>query len=211
MDIIELTKKYTNGYKEIQLTIMKEILHYELLSSLFKNVEALKSLAFCGGTALRLCYGGMRYSEDLDFCIIDGQTFDFEVMDKFALDVKKQIKDKFGLEVQVKNEKEDRPNDFIQKYSTKVFVNYSKQERERQPVINIEISRFSSFDSSPKQTRRIYEENDNALILNVESLKEIFVDKIIAFGHRRDRNTKELSLKYRDVWDIKFLADNNIS
>mgnify|MGYP004573005623 CR=1 FL=1 len=34
MDILSLTKRYSSGYKEIQSTIMKEILHYELLNCL---------------------------------------------------------------------------------------------------------------------------------------------------------------------------------
>ena len=211
MDILSLTKRYSSGYKEIQSTIMKEILHYELLNCLFQNKETLQGLAFSGGTALRLCYGGVRYSEDLDFAIIDGYDFDFSIMDKFAIDIKQKIKQKFGLEVKVKNESLNKPNDMVQRWSTKVAVQYPKKEQERQPIINIEISRFNSFDASLKQIRNIYTESENALMLNVESLEEIFVGKIIAFGHRRDRNTQDLQIKYRDIWDIKFLIDNNIA
>lgn len=46
--------------------MLVEYLHYELLDSLFKNNEAA-SLSFIGGTAVRILYDSLRFSEDLDF------------------------------------------------------------------------------------------------------------------------------------------------
>src|SRR5437868_10595608 len=46
--------------------LMKEAIHLHLLSAL-SDVGVLGHVVFQGGTALRLCYGGERYSEDLDF------------------------------------------------------------------------------------------------------------------------------------------------
>ena len=45
---------------------MKEAIHLHLLSAL-SEAGVLQHVIFQGGTALRLCYGGERYSEDLDF------------------------------------------------------------------------------------------------------------------------------------------------
>ena len=45
---------------------MKEAIHLHLLSAL-SEAGVLQHVVFQGGTALRLCYGGERYSEDLDF------------------------------------------------------------------------------------------------------------------------------------------------
>ncbi|MGP9799056.1 nucleotidyl transferase AbiEii/AbiGii toxin family protein [Halomonas sp. 86] len=42
--------------------IEKELLHYDLLYALDKE-SMLDSLVFQGGTSLRLCYGGSRFSE----------------------------------------------------------------------------------------------------------------------------------------------------
>ena len=52
--------------------VEKEILHHEILYFLHKE-GFLQQLTFMGGTALRLCYGSNRLSEDLDFA--GGQTF----------------------------------------------------------------------------------------------------------------------------------------
>src|SRR6195256_5012090 len=46
--------------------LMKEAIHLHLLSAL-SEAGILQHVIFQGGTALRLCYGGERYSEDLDF------------------------------------------------------------------------------------------------------------------------------------------------
>lgn len=48
--------------------IEKELLHIDLLNSFVPQMQNT-SLVFQGGTALRLCYGAPRYSEDLDFSV----------------------------------------------------------------------------------------------------------------------------------------------
>jgi predicted nucleotidyltransferase component of viral defense system len=46
--------------------ILVEYVQCELLDSLFKHKESTR-LSFIGGTAIRIAYGGNRFSEDLDF------------------------------------------------------------------------------------------------------------------------------------------------
>jgi predicted nucleotidyltransferase component of viral defense system len=51
---------------EMEQNLIKEAIHFHLLSAL-SDAGVLRHVVFQGGTALRLCYGGERYSEDLDF------------------------------------------------------------------------------------------------------------------------------------------------
>src|ERR1043166_7986913 len=51
---------------EMEQNLIKETIHLHLLSAL-SDAGVLRHVVFQGGTALRLCYGGERYSEDLDF------------------------------------------------------------------------------------------------------------------------------------------------
>src|SRR5215468_3085965 len=51
---------------EMEQNLIKEAIHLHLLSAL-SEAGILRHVVFQGGTALRLCYGGERYSEDLDF------------------------------------------------------------------------------------------------------------------------------------------------
>ena len=55
--------EHLRGFKE---SILKEYLQYKILSSIFNSDFGFK-LVFLGGTALRIVYGGKRFSEDLDF------------------------------------------------------------------------------------------------------------------------------------------------
>src|SRR6478672_7011233 len=72
--------------------LMKEAIHLHLLSAL-SEAGVLQHVVFQGGTALRLCYGGERYSEDLDFvCGKAGAYLDkveFEKLIRRALETAK--------------------------------------------------------------------------------------------------------------------------
>lgn len=55
--------------------ILTEYFQHELLSSLF-NQKNSEHYSFIGGTAIRICYGGQRFSEDLDFDTTNLDAFD---------------------------------------------------------------------------------------------------------------------------------------
>jgi len=66
--------------------ILVEYLQCEILDSLFKQKEGVH-LSFIGGTAIRIVYGGNRFSEDLDF---DNFGLDFE---QFQILLEKVVRD----------------------------------------------------------------------------------------------------------------------
>ena len=53
--------------------VVREYWEVVLLNRLFESPGG-KDLVFKGGTALRLAYGSPRFSEDLDFSLIEGQS-----------------------------------------------------------------------------------------------------------------------------------------
>lgn len=57
--------------------ILVEYLQYELLDSLFKQ-SAASALSFVGGTAIRILFDSLRFSEDLDFDNFGLSFTDFE-------------------------------------------------------------------------------------------------------------------------------------
>ena len=60
---------------EMEQNLVKEAIHLHLLSAM-SDAGILRHAVFQGGTALRLCYAGERYSEDLDFvCGKSGSYF----------------------------------------------------------------------------------------------------------------------------------------
>lgn len=62
----------TGEHTHMRPVIEKELLHYDILFALDKE-RLLDQLTFQGGTSLRLCYGAVRFSEDLDF--VGGRDF----------------------------------------------------------------------------------------------------------------------------------------
>lgn len=56
------------GRAHMRPVIEKELLHHDILFAL-DQAGLLEHLTFQGGTALRLCYGAQRFSEDLDFVV----------------------------------------------------------------------------------------------------------------------------------------------
>ncbi len=61
-----------------------------------------ENVSFVGGTALRIIYNLRRFSDDLDFSLVDTKNFDFAVL---VSDLKKEI-GLFGLEAEFKPKKE---------------------------------------------------------------------------------------------------------
>ncbi len=59
----------------ITKNILTEYYQHELLDSLFRQ-KGSENYTFIGGTAIRICYFGARFSEDLDFDTTDLSLFD---------------------------------------------------------------------------------------------------------------------------------------
>jgi predicted nucleotidyltransferase component of viral defense system len=88
---------------EMEQNLIKEAIHLHMLSAL-SDAGVLRHVVFQGGTALRLCYGGERYSQDLDFvfgkagCYVDKIEFDRLIRDALET-TKKSLHRDFGLAV----------------------------------------------------------------------------------------------------------------
>lgn len=202
MDYINLSKLAENHSRNLGVNlksvIIKEMLHLDILKAL-SDCEISKQIAFQGGTALRLCYQGTRYSEDLDFVLCDENLdFDKELFREFEEVFIKSIKDKYNLETELIYPKNDE--NIVQKWIAKINLPIEN----RKERINIEVCKIPSYDNEINNIRNYYNpKHTEDIFLRVESLDEILADKIIAFGARE-------YIKYRDLWDIKFLKDRNI-
>lgn len=156
-------------------------------------------MSFQGETALRLCYQGTRYCEDLDFVLCnENLDFDKELFREFEEVFIKSIKNKYNLETELIYPKNDENR--VQKWIAKINLPIEN----RKERINIEVCKIPSYDNEIKNIINHYSHKHNEdIFLRVESLDEILADTIIAFGARE-------YIKYRDLWDIKFLKDRNI-
>lgn len=73
--IEQMLKRYHLQSKEDYINALKEVVQEIALSALAKS-DFFDHAAFYGGTALRIFYGLDRFSEDLDFSLIEKKDFD---------------------------------------------------------------------------------------------------------------------------------------
>lgn len=100
--ISQMLEKYDLRSKESCLNALKEIVQEITLSALAKS-DFFDYAAFYGGTALRIFYGLDRYSEDLDFSLMQKQEFDLSKYFKIIDDTFKMYNMNFVAEKKEKS------------------------------------------------------------------------------------------------------------
>jgi predicted nucleotidyltransferase component of viral defense system len=82
---------------ENKMNMLREALQL-LVLKILQDKGHFSYMAFVGGTALRILYGMRRFSEDLDFSVIDKKGYNFN---EVISDIKREL-GLFGLEVDTK-------------------------------------------------------------------------------------------------------------
>jgi predicted nucleotidyltransferase component of viral defense system len=188
--------------------LMKEAIHLHLLSAL-SGAGVLQHVIFQGGTALRLCYGGERYSEDLDFVCGKAGSYlkdvDFDDLVDKALEItKKTLQRDFDINAaQIVLKRPAQPElvkgSGVNVAAWQIAVPVSPTPHTPTSRIKIEFANVPSYDSKPVAvgvTPGLVQIQD--VILNTETPREILADKAAAL-------TARTALKFRDVWDVWFL------
>jgi predicted nucleotidyltransferase component of viral defense system len=195
---------------EMEQNLVKEAIHLHLLSAM-SETGILRHAVFQSGTALRLCYGGERYSEDLDFvCGKAGSYFtdvEFKELIETALETtKKTLNRDFGIAPEQISLKEPEHPDLVKQTpitvaAWQIIVPIEATPRAPKSRIKIEFTNVPAYDTKPvpvKVTPGLVQVQD--VILNAETVHEILADKAVALTARE-------TLKYRDVWDVWYLQN----
>ena len=195
---------------EMDQNLVKEAIHLHLLSAM-SDAGILRHAVFQGGTALRLCYGGDRYSEDLDFvCGKAGSYFtdvEFKELIEAALETtKKTLNRDFGIAAnRISLKKPPHPDLVKQEPITvaawQIIVPIEATPRAPRSLIKIEFANVPAYETKPMPVRAtpgLVQVQD--VILTVETPNELLADKAVALTARE-------VLKFRDVWDVWFLQN----
>lgn len=198
-EIVNRVLKNNPNLKTLRTSVEKELIHRDIFK-IMRDKGYLDQLTFIGGTCIRLCYGGNRLSEDLDFT--GGSNFNPNDWATFSDDLKKALEKKYQLSVSVSNPKETME----QKTSTwkMTIETHPKDPSKGSQKIHIDICPYQSYTAQPMIILNPYQIDGDSLIVRAESLEEIYTDKLIAFALRN-------RIKYRDIWDIVWLNGKNIS
>lgn len=188
------------SYLGLRAVVEKELLHRDILN-LMSNEGYLDHLTFIGGTCLRACYGGSRLSEDLDFT--GGADFSKEDLTFLGKTLSHTLEERYGLNVNVTDPKKE--GGMVSTWKIKIET---RPESTHLPAqrINIDVCALPSYDRRPQLIQNIYRINHGfeSIIVQAQSLEEIYIDKIIAVALRENR------LKYRDLWDIQWMHARGI-
>jgi predicted nucleotidyltransferase component of viral defense system len=190
--------------------LMKEVIHLHLLSAL-SEAGVLQHVVFQGGTALRLCYGGERYSEDLDFVCGKAGSYlkdvEFDsLVDKAMETTKQTLQRDFDIDTgQIILKRPAQPQliegSGVSVATWQIVVPVGPTPRTPKSHIKIEFANVPSYDFKPVAvgiTPGLVQIQD--VILNTETANEILADKAVAL-------TARTALKFRDVWDVWYLVN----
>ncbi|WP_270296022.1 nucleotidyl transferase AbiEii/AbiGii toxin family protein [Eggerthella sinensis] len=183
------------GRQTMAPVIEKELLHYEILRAMEED-GLLESLVLQGGTCLRLCYGALRYSEDLDFA----GGFDFNADDLGTLKacIERALPERYRV---VANVREPAPSEsLVKKWRIRVDTTPSRPDIASQKI-SLEVASIPAYTKRPRMLQLNYEGLPSSyedVVLFAESLEEILADKLEAFVCSQH-------IRYRDIWDMHWL------
>ncbi len=188
--------KRSPEFQSVVPVIEKEILHHDIMQVMV-NRGVLQSLAFIGGTSLRLCHNSSRLSEDLDF----NGGHDFKPSDFNGLegDIQAYIERKYDTVVSVHKPNEDKQGN-TKSWKISIEKEPNRPELPRQKM-HIDVCAIPSFDLEKRPLINHYGLSlpTEGLLIPTQSKQETLADKFIALAYRSRR------IKPRDVWDIVWL------
>ncbi|MCY4213958.1 MAG: nucleotidyl transferase AbiEii/AbiGii toxin family protein [Gammaproteobacteria bacterium] len=209
----ELVRRSVAGPANAHLgdVIQKELLHYDVLACMARS-GFLSDLVFQGGTALRLCHGAPRYSEDLDFATTPG--FDVGALATFNAKIESRIAGRYGLPARLKAPKTRQLGSrgarvAVHRWQLVVDTAPDRPDLPSQRV-KIEVAEVLAHTSEARRLRRNYEHLPDGyenVLLSVETLSEIMADKLIALpsSHAAGRT------RNKDIWDLYWLSGKGVT
>ncbi|MFW5888106.1 MAG: nucleotidyl transferase AbiEii/AbiGii toxin family protein [Patescibacteria group bacterium] len=191
MFLIDQLKKYYSeeAFYHHAKFILLEYLQYELLDSLYKH-EGSEKLSFIGGTAIRIVYGGQRFSEDLDFDNFGLSFSDFEAL------LEKTVKDMEykGFEAEFRNVEKGAYHCYI-KFPRLLYENKLTDHTDRKILIRVDAV---SKEMQTPSREFILDKFDVYRSILTAPPEIILNQKFIAFLERKRE-------KGRDIYDISYL------
>lgn len=180
--------------------VEKEIVHYEILRSLSEG-GFLSALNFQGGTCLRMCYGGQRFSEDLDFSA--GENYGELDWDAMAERLSCDLLKSFDVNVRVRKPQEKQFQSGVDMKRLTVVIDTAPARPDLpSQKVKLEICSVPSYTRKPRLLSVNYPglpDSYGNILVSCQSPQEILADKIVSFANTPDY------IRYRDLWDMSWL------
>lgn len=184
-----------NMSEEEKLNRMREMLQI-ICMKIMHDKNFFNNLAFVGGTALRILFDLRRFSEDLDFSLINKEGYDFS---KINAELLKELK-LFGLNVEAKSQEERNAHSMMLKFSGLLkAVGLSPLESQKFSVkIEIDTNPPKGGNIQNKYVSKVYTFN----VVHFD-LPSMYATKLHACFYRK-------YLKGRDFYDLIWYLSKRI-
>lgn len=187
--------------------IEKELLHYDILYCL-DQAGLLNELVFQGGTSLRLCHGGNRFSEDLDFA--GGVDFSSARLAEMKTCIEDYIGKRYGLEVTVKEpaslkQEKEYAELRINKWQINITTAPGQKDMPKQKI-KLEVANVPAYTKEALPLRNNYDflpDGYEDTLVFTETLDEVMADKLISLP------ATQRYIRHRDLWDLVWLQQQN--
>lgn len=194
-------KEIFSKAKELNIpisTIEKDYVISWLLSGIFQYPAFQNTWIFKGGTCLKKCYfGNYRFSEDLDFTILDPSLLNVTNLCANFEDIADLIYDQSGIEIVKTSIRFESYLNLNQKISFQGKLNYRGplQPKTNFPRLKIDLTSEEILTSRPATKMIIHDYSDELPIDQslCYSFEEIFAEKLRALVERA---------RPRDLYDV---------
>ena len=205
VDFSDLTDRAISqaGRGHMRPVIEKELLHYDILFGLDQD-GLLDQLTFQGGTALRLCYGSQRFSEDLDFA--GGKDFSRARLEGIKACLEGYVGQRYGLEVSVRAPAELKEDSsyrglHVDTWQLSIITAPKRPDIPRQRI-KLEVANVAAYSRIPRSLNVNYDflpDGYGDTLVLTETLDEIMADKLISLVNC------QRYVRHRDIWDLRWL------
>ena len=196
----QMLSRYEIKTNDDNINAQHEVMQQIALAGLYRGGFFNKT-AFYGGTCLRIFHGMERFSEDMDFSLLE-QDKEFDLVNYFA-PIKSEFK-ALGREVII-SKKEKKKNTNVEsaflKQETSVYNLQFTTERSIKIKIEVDTDPPKGFNTEHKLMLMPF-----SFMVRCYSLPDLYAGKIHALLFRAWRNR----IKGRDWYDFEWYVRNNI-
>ena len=200
--VVELAMQDNPHLDGLRLVVEKEILHYDILHGLQKG-GYLDRLVFIGGTALRLCHGARRFSEDLDFD--GGAGFTTAQMPGLESYLQSYLSNRYGkATVSPPKRLIEDGDQAVATWRISIVTSPERRDVPRQRI-HLDIAGNPGHSARPMPLKRNYQvlpDGCGDMVIRTRTKDGILADKLVAFPATLDRRNP----RWRDLWDMHWLA-----
>lgn len=206
----QMLERYSPKSGEDYQNALKEILQEIVLLGLDRS-DFFEKAAFCGGTALRIMYGLDRFSEDLDFTLLEPDR-NFK-LDKYFSSLERELRS-FGFEFTLqrvdKDEKSTTESAFLKTNTQMLFLNvkgargFADKIQKNQSLkikFEVDIDPATSFDTEIKTILL-----PSPFTVKTLTLPSLFAGKMHAALLRKWKTR----VKGRDFYDVQWYLARKI-